>query len=161
MMKRKTVYIIAFVFLLMTQFACDTCKAQSKWYINPGIKLGYVFGSNGGFIFGAEVSATTTRDNDNAAYGFFISTEALHSTKIIHVGVEAFPRILYGVSIGPSIVSTDQGTRIGAAATIFGGIFALPYYRFTYVSDTRSMHELGTFLKLLIPMQKETLSLGG
>jgi hypothetical protein len=160
-MKRKTFYIIIFGFLLLNQFVFENCNAQAKWYINPGFKLGYVFGSNGGFIVGAEVSATTAQIDNNSAFGFFISTESIHSTAIIHFGVEAFPRILYGLSIGPSIVTSDKETNIGISTTIFGGMFALPYYRFTYVSDSLSMHELGTFIKFMIPMQKETFSLGG
>ncbi|MFZ1979601.1 MAG: hypothetical protein WAV76_16730 [Bacteroidota bacterium] len=150
-MKRKALYSIVFVFLLIDLFILEECKAQPVWFISPGVKVGYVLGNNGGFIYGFELSTTVVGNRNK--YGVFISTEYFHSTSIVHFGIEVFPEVFYGLSIGPSFVTTNQVTKIGVSTTLFGGLFILPYYRFTYVSDSLCMHEVGTFLKLTIPMQ--------
>ena len=152
------------ILLLAISFLCSFgCAAQTRdWYINPGIKLGYVFGKDGGFNFGIEISVTTTRDNNgHDTYGALISFESFHDKEVAHIGFEVFPNIWYGFSMGPSLVFSSENSDIGIATTIFGGAFILPYYRYTYLPSSPDFHEVGSYLKLLIPLQEEHFSVGG
>jgi hypothetical protein len=153
----KSILLIALFFITPKSIA-----QQRKWYLNPGGKIGYAFGSNGGFTFAGEISITSIENNGTNGFGIFFSSESRHSfSDITHFGIEVFPQPFYGMSIGPSFIKTSNDTKIGIGTTIFYGALLLPYYRYTYIPGSTGLHELGTFIKMICPLQKENLSLGG
>ncbi len=45
------------------------CKAALSHYLNPGIKIGYQFGNNNGFVIGPEISFTAIDDKSLVYFG--------------------------------------------------------------------------------------------
>jgi len=152
----------SFIFILALLLPANNCSGrQRNWYFNPGVKLGYAFGKDGGFISGVELSLTTTLDNQRGAWGILFSLEKCRSYTMLHFGGEIFPNSPIGFSFGPSLIRQNDKNEFGASATLFGGALILPYYRYTYRHSLTDINELGAFLKWFVPLQKENFSLGG
>lgn len=149
------------LFFVIFFVAVSASAQRQHWFVNPGIKLGYAFGPNGGFIFGTEVSLTTIVDNRVDAWGMLVSYESIGKMQLIHGGIEYFPRIFYGASIGPSFLLDSKKDDVALTTTVFGGLFLLPYYRLTILPGRFTLHEVGTFFKVPVPLQREDFSLGG
>lgn len=143
--KRDTGFLCA-VLILMSE-------AQSQvWIANPGVKVGYTFGSEGGFVSGIEISVTTYLGEKLGAFGVLVSVESLGDLKMTHVGIEYFPHPWVGVSLGPTFIRGEEKNVLAWTTTIFGGIFVLPYYRAILRTDSTHLHEIGAFVKLPIPL---------
>ena len=155
-MNRLRLFLLIFSASIVLQIQTGFAQTQ-HWYVNPGIKLGYAFGSSGGFVLGGEVSLTTINENHYFAWGILASVESVGDIKLIHCGVEYFPHIFYGASFGPSFVINQNRDELAWTTTVFGGAFILPYYRLTIRPNNDDIHEIGSFFKLLIPLQRESL----
>jgi hypothetical protein len=154
--------ICGILFISSWLMKSESLARPREWFLNPGVKVGYAFGPNGGFIYGWEVSITSIKNDGTDGFGVFVSSESNSSiSHLLHFGIEIFPRSFLGASLGPSLIKIDGKTKSGLGVTVFGGLLLLPYYRFTYIPETAGLHEAGTFFKMLIPLQKEKLSLGG
>ncbi len=133
-----------FLILLVTMVSKDT--AQDRWFINPGFKLGYAFGQNGGFISGWEVSITNLPDAKRPILGACVSIEHIKSVTVVHCAVEASS--IFGISLGPTIIVSDDSHAWGIGATLFGGVVVMPYYRVTYIPNWSTLNEVGSFIKI-------------
>jgi hypothetical protein len=148
------------IFLVLAAFiSCSICFSQDeRTFINPGFKLGYRFGENGGFAGGIELSITRWSGYSYAGVLFSID----HSGKTVsyHCAFEA-GRGLIGVSIGPVMVRREQSVDYGFSVTPYAGLILIPYYRFTYLRHFPSEHEIGSYIKIPIQTVGERFSLGG
>jgi hypothetical protein len=120
--------------------------------VAPGVKLGYTFGSGGGFTFGGELSMLFRNGPDaglvlahgpavNAGWasGGIFQFRAGYEVASWSVGLEA----------GPGLVSDAKGTHFSLGFTPWlGAIFVAPYYTHSFVFGARDVNELGAYLKL-------------
>ena len=145
-----------FLFILV-MFYSQLLIAQTVLTLSPGIKLGYAFGENGGFVFGFETSLVIDYDSslENTNYGFVLSYEILNNEKRVHVGVELnigeFSP-LFGMEFGPTFVLNEKKRNIGLSLTPYFGAFIIPYLRITVFPKKNIQREIGTFLKLHFPV---------
>ncbi len=140
------------MFLLML-FA-SLCSAQSEhhYIFSPGIKLGYVFGDNGGIIFGFEGSLIVTGEyNDDPIFGVVFNYDWLGKTEFLHLGIE-YSENASGIEIGPTFAWLDGVRHYGIGITPFAGFLLYPYYNYTYLSNRTDFHQIGSFAKLPIQL---------
>ena len=131
------------------------------YFISPGIKMSYVFGSAGGFSFGWEVSVYRTiawksRGDEEGYIGVALSIDWCKSTTKLQLGVEGSQRFV-GICLGPSIVIRDSTWHYGASATMYSWFVALPYYTYTFMHGTSDVHELGAFVKIPIQLNGRSI----
>jgi hypothetical protein len=147
-MKRTSSTVLAGLLLLLTP--TKVVNAQT-WYISPGFKLGYVFGAAGGFTPGIEFSITywpqSGPHNEKVfVIGGCVSIESLPSMTIAHFGLEAGGPL--GLELGPSYTISGKARDAGIGITVYGGVYCIPYFRYTSWHLGSSSSESGTFLKL-------------
>jgi len=145
------------VFLLLAIMIFSKVIAQDRWFINPGIKLGYAFGENGGFISGLEISVTNVPDARRPILGACVSIEQTNSTTFVHCALEASG--LVGISLGPTIVVSEGDHRLGIGGTVFGGLVVMPYYRLTYIPNWSVLNEVGSFIKIPLKLSGPDINL--
>ncbi len=138
---------LAFILLLLQE---DPLLAQRNWYLNTGIKLGYAFGDRGGFISGIEVSATTWPESAHIFTGVCVSIEQVKSLVVAHIGFETGS--IVAVSVGPSLLVSNQGNQFALTTTVFGGLLIIPYFRYNYVPNASDIPEVGSFLKIPVKL---------
>jgi len=143
------------VFVIMLFFDTGLLFSQDEriWF-NPGMKIGYTFGENGGFTWGYEMSITyqqaKTIGNIKIPYytGLVIDIDYCNDIKKIHLGAE-FASVA-GICIGPTWITENGKTEVGFSIIPYTGLFLYPYYSFTYRSEKPNIHEIGGYLKLPI-----------
>jgi hypothetical protein len=135
------------IFLLL--FGVGNSLAQIT-YVCPGIKMGYMFGEKGGFVFGLELSVISLDNKSPATWGYLLDFDIVHNMKRFHLGIEGIAYIV-GLDIGPTFVFEDGGIYTGFSIITFGGLFMDPYFNYTYISQKESYNEIGSYLK--IPLQ--------
>jgi len=144
--------------LLLWLFSSQHATSQgTSTYINPGIKLGYTFGENGGFTAGVEISYTWV--NENLSFGIVTSADVCKKLLKFHLGTEASTRGI-GVCVGPSLTKNNDTTDYGLTFTTFFGLVVIPYYSYTFRFIKDDVHELGSFLKFPIQVSGERLRFG-
>jgi hypothetical protein len=144
--------LTAIGFLFTIVFLPTTVSGQShRTAINPGIKLGYEFGDNGGFVFGVEISLVVEKQSsDYYYYGFVLSTDKCRDLKKYHIGVEG-GRGLMGICIGPSFLSQKGEHDFGLTVTPYYGGLLIPYLSITTTVNSRFIGEIGSYVKIPIP----------
>lgn len=133
---------ILFIFL----FVGFNISFAQRLYINPGIKLGYMFGEKGGFVFGYELSFLMENTKRDMLWGFVIDYDKINNMERLHLGIEAIRAV--GLDIGPTFVWEDGKNYTGFSAIPFGGIILIPYYNFTYLYQKGTFHEIGSYVKI-------------
>lgn len=114
-------------------------------YFSPGLRIGYRFGDNGGFVVGAEVSVT--RWWIGAFVGGVASVDYCNHTFSTHLGAEAGTWIV-GFTIGPAVGFKNDSLSLGYYACAYTGAVVMPYYSRLHLPATGDMNEAGLFLKL-------------
>lgn len=143
--------------LILLLFYCQLTIAQTVLTFSPGIKLGYAFGEKGEFVYGFECSLVIDDNNkpNDYRYGLVISWEIFKEEKRIHFGGEvnfSGDLLLFGLEIGPTII-VGENQEVGISFTPYCGAFIIPYLRLNIFPRTYTDLEVGTFLKLHIPVQ--------
>jgi hypothetical protein len=141
--------------IFMKYFCLSFCSltfaaAQTHLFVNPGIKAGYVFGKDGGFTFGYELSFVMVSFHDRVpAYGLVIDYDWPRNGKRLHVGLECIYWAA-GVDVGPSFIWENGNRTTGLSVIPFVcAEILIPYYHYTYVPDsTSNYNEAGMYLKL-------------
>jgi len=124
------------------------------YFINPGAKVGYAFGENGGFTYGFELSYVRTGPTwIEGKYGVVLNVDRLNELIKYHIGVEYIGGAIMGGELGPSIIVRNGEIDYGIQATPFLSIFLIPYYSHTIVFNGNDINEVGLFIKL--PFQIE------
>ncbi len=139
-------YIITITSLFSICFA----QTDHHYIFSPGIKLGYVFGSNGGIVFGFEGSLIVTGDyNDDPVYGIVFNYDWLGKTEFLHIGLE-YSENATGIEVGPTFGWLDGDRHFGFGVTPYAGFLIYPYYNYTYLNNGTDFHQIGSFAKLPI-----------
>jgi hypothetical protein len=120
-------------------------------YVCPGIKMGYMFGEKGGFVFGIELSVVNLDNEGPPAWGYLLDFDIFHNVKRFHFGIEGIVWYGVGLDIGPTFVFENEESYTGFSIIPFGGLILDPYYNYTYLFQKGSYHEIGSYLK--IPIQ--------
>jgi len=121
--------------------------------LNPGVKLAYSFGPNGGWTYGFEVAvAWMTPEIDwvigsGAVIDFTWTRGGIFE---LRGGYEVFG-LIWGLEAGPALVVAPDGTHFAIDVTpFFSGIFVDTYYTASFTLGRPYRGELGTYLKLPI-----------
>ncbi len=152
----KTLFATALV-VLMTMVHSPKAYSGDAWvFINPGFKLGYTFGEQGGFTYGFELSVTTDiiKNQSGGRIGVVFDVDACKDWTRIHTGIEA-SAVIVGCDIGPSFLFRNDTVSYGFSFIPFAGILLYPYYNFSYFEDGFSTHEIGSYFKLPIRISGE------
>jgi len=128
---------------------------------SPGVKVGYTIGR--GFTYGLEVSwiwAPTTFDDWKRhpyATGVVVALDTNFKGLFrLHAGGEAIGPFV-GIESGPSLVRDAGRWRLGLGSTVWAGFDVIPYYSYTLVfGGERNLHEVGSYLKLVMDPDFET-----
>jgi len=110
MTKRSIKQSLQFFSILVIILSAQA-QAQDTWYLNPGFKIGYAFGQNGGIIGGFEVSLTHLPKSGILLTGACVSVEKFKSTLLIHLGFEAAS--IVGASLGPTMMISEENRSFG------------------------------------------------
>jgi len=119
-----------------------TARAQYG-VLNPGVRVGYIFGEGGGLTFGAELSHTWVWEN-GAIAGAVAAVDFTPQNVRIHFGAEGAFGI--GVDLGPTVY-LGRESDIGFSVTPFAGLFLYPYYSYTFRMSGENEQEVGAALK--------------
>lgn len=136
--------IVSLIPMLMTIVSPEPTRSQTE-YANPGIKVGYVFGEKGGFIYGAEFSYTYA-PSDGPITGLVANIDFCRDRLRLHFGAEGSIGII-GIDLGPSLVFEKSKPILAFSFVPFTGLIAYPYYNFTIQSDGNVFGEVGSYLK--------------
>jgi len=138
---------IFFIFITTMFFNSNKLFSQSRIWLNPGIKLGYIFSENGGFTYGFEVSLTG-EGSKSALYGIVLDINYWNGRKKIHLGAQgSSTSTSVGLSVGPTWILENGETDIGLSVTPFIGLYLFPYYEYTSRKEKTSIKEIGLYLK--------------
>ncbi|MBK7103791.1 MAG: hypothetical protein IPH62_00705 [Ignavibacteriae bacterium] len=123
--------------------------------ISPGIKLGYAFGENGGFVYGFEVSYISVDQDRIWNYGSVLSYDIGRNYQKLHIGIEGF---LYfgGVDFGPTLLLERENIYYGYSITPFLGLLIYPYFTYSKIwnLDENTIYELGGYGKIPLPLNR-------
>jgi len=150
---RKAFFVL---FLLSYQLIL----AQTQVFFSPGFKFGYAFGEHGGFVFGAEASLNFNSSSlkEHNMYGAVISYEILNKERRLHLGAQvnfySYGNVLglLGLETGPTFIWEEKSMDVGFSITPYFGGFVIPYYRLFIIPKKYIQHEVGSFIKLHVPV---------
>lgn len=145
----NTLFVTTFFVLLMVVQSPKVYAGDPQIYINPGIKLGYTFGDDGGFTYGFELSITTNFKNQQTSnwYGVVVDVDFCKDWTRLHTGIEA-SSIGVGCDVGPSFLFRNDTVSYGVSFIPFIGIIVYPYYNFSFFDNGFASHELGSYFKV-------------
>lgn len=128
------------------------CHSQNASFFNVGMKIGHVFGSRGGFIYGIEVSYTQLYEVSWAhnIVGVVCGVDFFRSRTKLHASVEyTSPIFSLGVSIGPSFLIEEgqPAHKTGFTLTTYIGYFVYPYFSLTTFPEYEYYDEFGLLIK--------------
>lgn len=144
MNKLKIYILLVFIYLLF--FTLKSQAAEPDYFFSPGLKIGYQFGENGGFVYGFDFSVMRTVDYFPNVGGN-ICIEFFKENIKLHLGAQTAHII--GIDIGPTIHFTPQKTNFGYSFGLYGLAFIMPFYEYTKIFDEQnySFSQSGVFLK--------------
>ena len=137
-------------------FACllfkiiDVKAAEPYYFYNPGIRLGYQFGNNGGFVYGLEFSIMKTIV-DYPSFGGKVSIDFCKDNTKLQLGAQVSH--ILGLYIGPTFYFSENKTNFGYSVGLYGTVVILPFYEYTKIFDENnfSISQTGVFLVLPVP----------
>lgn len=147
-----------FIIVGLTIFLCASPLAQSQIlresnygkkdeFFNPGIKIGYTFGPNGGMTYGIEISYTKLYE-ERVGEGIVFDldyTPSLRTWKV-HGGLEVGSGI--GLCAGPTLIFSPEKTEVAASLIPFIGAGLYFYYHFLIrFSSSPDIFETGVYGK--------------
>lgn len=133
--------------LMLIFVSLQNISIAQKTFINPGVKLGYQFGENGGFSLGFEISFTFLA-KDGAIYGVLFDLDKYQRRWHYHFGLEFWTHFA-GVEIGPTFCGGNISDW-GFGTTVYSGAVLYPYYRYTFMNRNPNLNEIGTYIKFPI-----------
>jgi hypothetical protein len=143
------------ILLLPSPASGGISDGNGPWFISPGLKLSYSFGEHKGFCLGFEVSVFTlvkwANGADFGAAGIIFDLDALGPRRRVHIGLEA-SYMYAGFSLGPTFVSDSTQRSFGFTATVYTWYWVYPYYSFTWLRGGGGIHDIGTYVKLPLPL---------
>jgi hypothetical protein len=161
---------ITLIILCLELFFSSSILCQDRVFLCPGVKFGYAFGENDGFIYGIELSIVyhSNESNRKGIYGFVISIDKLNELNKLHLGVEHTmsdedTNFLNGLGfeIGPTLVWDKYEKYLGCSLTAYHGFIIHPYFSFNFINKNVSFHELGAYIKIPVMMKGKPIRFGG
>lgn len=150
----RKLFSTAVVFITILCTSPNLFSQGNSVFLNPGIKLGYTYGENGGFTYGFELSVTSNvlPDEPTLCYGVVFDIDFnKHWTKI-HFGAEG-NLITLGLDIGPTLLIQNGTTTLGFSIIPYCGALLYLYYNYSYFGKNMlAMSELGMYLKYHTPI---------
>ncbi len=145
MQRTLPVVLMLFVFLVPV-------KGQTvRTFLNPGVKIGYDFGIDGGFVMGVECSYTQLSiDEHTVSTGVTVAVDWHRELVKYHCGVQYFTDGL-GIEWGPSYLRTEERYGFTSSATLYAWFIALPYVSVTFKGPVDPFMEFGSYFK--VPVQ--------
>ncbi len=136
--------------LIISLISIGSAQTGHHYFISPGVKLGYSFGDNGGFIFGFETSLFMTGSyNDDPVYGVVFNYDWIGEAELLHVGFE-YSRNAVGLELGPTFGWQKGELSSGIGVTPYLGFMIYPFYNYTYLANGSVYNGIGSFIKLPI-----------
>jgi|JI8StandDraft_1071087.scaffolds.fasta_scaffold64284_2 hypothetical protein len=156
----KTLFATALVVFGMLACTPKVSAFDGMVNFNPGVKLGYTFGKQGGFTFGFEVSLTTNFTNKQIGVwsGVVLDVDFCEDWTRIHTGFEA-SALGVGCDVGPSFILRNDTISYGVSIIPFLGVVAYPYYNYSYFENGLELHEVGSYFKLSMMVAGEPFRL--
>jgi hypothetical protein len=153
----KKLYL-TFIFIFLVLNISKTKAAEPYYFYSPGVRLGYQFGDNGGFVYGFEFSIVKT-ESYYPTLGGKLSIDFCKGNTKLHLG--GLVAYIAGIDIGPTIYFSDKKTNFGYSVGLYGLVFIMPFYEYTKMFDEQnfSINQAGTFLILPIPSRPYRLNL--
>ena len=151
-MRCCVLWVSIVVFSWLSHLNCLS-QVQRIW-LNPGVKVAYTFGEDGGFTVGPEVSVVW--ETEKNLIGVLVDVDHCQRARRmkLHVGIEAmgfpFPKAPVGLSAGPTIIWQDSKTAYGVTVTGYTGLGLIPFVGSTIRTDGPVLVELGSYLKIPI-----------
>jgi len=150
----KRIFIFQVIVIAMFIGTNSLFAQNDRVWINPGLKLGYTFGENGGFTWGYELSITFQQETIiryvKVPYciGLVLDVDYCKNITKTHFGAEFAS--LGGLCVGPTWISEGGKTDLGFSIIAFTGVILYPAYTYTYRKEKQDIHEIGGYLKLPI-----------
>ncbi len=134
------------ILAIFTVFPVVVFAQNGTAFVNPGINLGYLFGNQGGVVFGFEISATYWPIDlgfvgVSAKYDWWGNS----STRFQFSGEIGTSFI--GVSFGPSWIGTNSLKLSGYSTSVWTGLGLMPYYSYSWFTEGVDFEEIGGYLK--------------
>lgn len=151
---------IAIMLVMMACTSQNLLSSGPSIYINPGVKIGYSFGDQGGFTYGLELSITSSFTSSFSPFwgGIVINTYQCKGRNSTHFGAQT-SYFGFGMEVGPTYVNDNGRQYSGYTITTFGGFIIIPYYTYSgFDNDSLTTHEIGTYVKMPIKIIGERFS---
>lgn len=133
--------VLLFIFLLPLQ------GQTVRTFLNPGVKIGYVFGIGGGFVVGMECSYTRLSiDEHTVSTGVTAAVDWSRGLVKYHCGAQYFANGL-GIEWGPSYLRAEERNGFTTSATLYAWIIAIPYVSVTFNGPVDPYMEIGSYFK--------------
>lgn len=144
----KYIIVICICFLLQLN---KSKAAEPYYFYNPGIRLGYQFGENGGFVYGLELIILKKIEAYYPSIGGKVSIDFCKGNTKLHLGAQA--AYILGLDFGPTIYFSENKINFGYTASIYGLVILMPYYEYTKLFDENnfSINQVGAYLVVPIP----------
>jgi hypothetical protein len=149
-------FILVLLFILSSSITAHCETDATSIFINPGVKLGYTWGKNGGFTWGWEVSCSAYRNGTMAYYGVSIGMDWTKNIRKSYVNLETGVPLFTGISLGPTLITENGRNDVGISFSSYILFLAMPYYTQTTRFGHRNIEEVGVYLKMPIPVIDNT-----
>ncbi len=108
----KIKLLVPLMFMSVLQFSETFAQINNRYFLNPGIKLGYTFGDHGGFTYGLEISYVQISGYNLAglSVGPVFNIDFFDGMTRIHLGVEGTlgqTAAGAGLFAGPTLILKD------------------------------------------------------
>jgi len=145
---KKKISLLVLVLSLLSSKIFSGDFPETYLVISPGIKYAYVFGEEGGSIFGFELAVSYLDANKLVNFGGVLGIDVTENYRKIHFGIEFILPII-AVELGPTyLVDNNDNSYLGYTVSPFiTGGWVFPVFSYSNFSQHESIYELGVILK--------------
>ena len=147
-MKNKIALIFVLTFLLTSKIFSGGMH-ERYFVISPGIKYTYVFGGEGGSVFGLELAVSYLDSKNIINFGGVLAIDFNKKLQKIHLGLEVlFP--IVSVEFGPTFLTDKVNNEFHLGYTVspfLTGIMIYPVFSYSNFPRYKSIYELGVIFK--------------
>jgi hypothetical protein len=145
------ILFISIIFCLLSTHVYSEGSTNDCYVISPGIKLGYAFGNQGGFIYGFELTfgrLTLSAFPYPMFYGIVANLDFIKENTRASIAGEFQMWPFPGFTVGPALIKTNDFSEIGFTA---GTYLSIGYLNlsYNYYLFKHSGNDLKSFPKLI------------
>lgn len=154
----KKLYLVFLCFIALINIT----KAESpEILIRPGLKVGYQFGENGGFVYGFElgvINYVTDLNTQKHLFGILSSLDFCNENSKLHFGLELSAGSI-AFEIGPTFYYFEEEVYNGLTFGVNSLLIITPYLEYTKIfkNNQLSFLQTGAFLKVPIPFGNRSI----